>query len=80
MTPAALLRVSWRFNLKCAWWGGDVRSLVGLLGCGEELDLDTVDTVDAVDEENENEDETDLHPVLYLGDYRVLGDEAIVVS
>lgn len=58
---------------------GDVRSLVGLLAGGHELDLDAVDAIDAVDEEDEDEDETNLHPVLYFRDDRILGDEAIQV-
>lgn len=54
-----------------------IPSLGGLLRGGNELDLDAVDTVDAVDEEDEDEDETNLHPVLDLGDDGILGDEAV---
>ena len=50
--------------------------LVGFRG-GDELGLHAVDAVDAVDEQNENEDETNLHPILNLGYYRVLGDETV---
>lgn len=62
-------------------WGGlggyDVPSLLGLFGGSRELKLDAVNTVYAVNEENENEDECNLHPILYLGDNWILGDEAI---
>lgn len=42
--------------------------------------LHPVDAVEAVDEEDEDEDKGNLHPVLYFGDQRALGDEAIVIS
>lgn len=48
-----------------------------LLRGGEELDLDAVDAIDAVDEQDKNEDECDLHPVLNLGHYRILGNETV---
>jgi hypothetical protein len=39
--------------------------------------LDAINSVDTIDKENEDEHETDLHPILNLGDDRALGDEAI---
>jgi len=50
-------------------------SLLSVLSGRHELNLNAVDSVDTVDEENENEDKGDLHPILDLGNDRVLGDE-----
>ncbi len=51
--------------------------VLGAVGGHAEFDLDAVHTVDAVNEENEDEDKRDLHPVLDLGNDRILRDEAI---
>jgi hypothetical protein len=59
-------------------WGYVPSTLLGLVGSGGELELDTVDAVHAINKENQNEDEGNLHPVLNLGDNGVLGNEAVV--
>jgi hypothetical protein len=38
--------------------------------------LDTIHTICAVDEQNKDEDERNFQPILNLGDYRILRDEA----
>lgn len=58
-------------------WGYVPSTLLSLFGSGSELELDTVDTVHAVNKENQNKDESNLHPVLNLGDNWVLGNEAV---
>jgi hypothetical protein len=57
--------------------GNNLLSPRCLLGRGHELQLDAIDSVDTIDKEDEDEYETDLHPVLNLGDDGALGDEAI---
>lgn len=54
-----------------------IPSLGVLVSGSRELDLDTVHAVDAIDEQDQDENECDLHPVLYLGDDWILGDEAV---